>query len=342
LAGAALPLAFAPFQLSLLAVLSTALLFMLWLDTAPRRAFFRGWLFGVGMFGVGVSWVHVSFFEFGNVSLPLSLSLTALFAASLALYPALLGYLVNRLFHGRSDIAQRFGLAVLFPAGWTLFEWLRGWLFTGFPWLNLGYSQVDTPLRGLAPLLGVYGVSLAVAVAGAVTATVFQALSLPINDNITIAVCSAAVMERRPLAEVAPPDWDRVMNLNLRGTFFVAKGAGAAMAEQGGAIVTLADVAAFQRWRNYPVHVISKAGVVAATELLAKSLAPKVRVNAVAPGAVLLPEGWDDEARRKLVATTPLGRLGTPDDVVRAVLFLLENDYLTGTTLVVDGGRLLR
>ena len=83
-------------------------------------------------------------------------------------------------------------------------------------------------------------------------------------------------------------------------------------------------------------------GVVALTELLAKSLAPRIRVNAVAPGAVLLPEGWDAEARARLVASTPLGRLGTPDDVVRAVLFLLENDYLTGTTLVVDGGRLLR
>ena len=100
--------------------------------------------------------------------------------------------------------------------------------------------------------------------------------------------------------------------------------------------------AAFQRWRSYPVHSVSKAGVVAVTELLAKTLAPRVRVNAVAPGAVLLPADWDDEAKGRLVASTPLGRLGTPDDVVRAVLFLLENDYLTGTTLVVDGGRLIR
>jgi pteridine reductase len=160
--------------------------------------------------------------------------------------------------------------------------------------------------------------------------------------GLDIAVCSAGIMERRPAAAVGPADWDRVMNLNLRGTFFVAQGAAAAMAERGGAIVTLADVAAFQRWKHYPVHVISKAAVVAMTEVLAKSLAPKVRVNAVAPGAVLLPADWDDEARRKIVASTPLGRLGTPDDVVRAVLFLLENDYLTGTTLVVDGGRLLR
>jgi NAD(P)-dependent dehydrogenase (short-subunit alcohol dehydrogenase family) len=158
---------------------------------------------------------------------------------------------------------------------------------------------------------------------------------------LDIAVLSAAIMEKRPLAEVTPSAWDRVMNLNLKSTFFAAKGAAEAMGEQGGAIVALADIAAFQRWKHYPVHVISKAGVVTATELLAKILAPRVRVNAVAPGAVLPPPDWDDAARKQLVETTPLGRLGAPDDVVRAVIYLLENDYLTGTTLVVDGGRLL-
>jgi pteridine reductase len=159
--------------------------------------------------------------------------------------------------------------------------------------------------------------------------------------GLDIAVLSAAVMEKKPLAEVTPADYDRVMGLNLRATFFAAKGAAAAMGEHGGAIVALADLAAYQRWRQYPVHGLSKAGVVALTGILARSLAPRVRVNSVAPGAVLLPEGWDAAARERLVASTPLGRLGTPDDVVRAVLYLLESDYVTGTTLVVDGGRLL-
>ena len=175
------------------------------------------------------------------------------------------------------------------------------------------------------------------AAAEALPARAAEALGAPLD----IAVLSAAVMERRPLAEVTPADWDRVMDLNLRGTFFAAKGAAAAMGEKGGAIVAMADLAAFQRWRSYPVHSISKAGVVALAELLARTLAPRVRVNAVAPGAVLLPDDWDAAARQRLVASTPLGRLGTPDDAVRAVLFLLENDYVTGTTLVVDGGRLL-
>jgi len=114
-----------------------------------------------------------------------------------------------------------------------------------------------------------------------------------------------------------------------------------AMGERGGAIVALADLSSFRPWRHYPVHSVSKAGVVAVTELLARSLAPRVRVNAVAPGAVLLPDGWGEDEQAKLIASTPLGRLGTPDDAVRAVLFLLENDYVTGTTLVVDGGRLV-
>lgn len=161
-------------------------------------------------------------------------------------------------------------------------------------------------------------------------------------DGLDIVVHGAAIMERRPFAEVTPAIYDRVMDLNLRGAFFVAKGAAAVMAEHGGVIVNLADVAAFERWRDYPVHCLSKAGVVSLTEMLAKYLAPGIRVNAVAPGAVLLPPDWDTDAAQRLAASTPLQRLGKPDDVFRAVVFLLENDYISGATLVVDGGRRVR
>jgi NAD(P)-dependent dehydrogenase (short-subunit alcohol dehydrogenase family) len=161
-------------------------------------------------------------------------------------------------------------------------------------------------------------------------------------DGLDIVVHGAAIMERRPFADVTPADYDRAMDLNLRGAFFVAKGAAAAMAESGGVLVNLADVAAFERWRDYPVHCLAKAGVVGLTEMLAKQLAPGIRVNAVAPGAVLLPPDWDDAAGKRLTASTPLGRLGKPDDVFRAVVFLIENDYITGETLVVDGGRRIR
>jgi pteridine reductase len=206
------------------------------------------------------------------------------------------------------------------------------------------YHRSEQGAKATAMEAEVAGVKVARLKADLSDAEAAQALPARAREalgGLDIAVLNAAVMEKRPLAEVTPSAWDRVMNLNLRSTFFAAKGAAEAMGEQGGAIVALADIAAFQRWKQYPVHVISKAGVVAATEMLAKILAPRVRVNAVAPGAVLLPVDWDDAARAQLVQSTPLGRLGAPDDVVRAVIFLLENDYLTGTTLVVDGGRLL-
>ena len=159
--------------------------------------------------------------------------------------------------------------------------------------------------------------------------------------GLDILVNSAAIMERRRVDETSPADWDRTMNLNLRGAFFVAQGAAAEMKE-GGAIVNIADLAAFERWATYAVHCISKAGVVVMTELMAKTWAPKIRVNAVAPGAVLLPDDWDESVRRKLIETTPLKRLGSPRDVADAVMFLLQSDYITGETLVVDGGRRLR
>jgi apolipoprotein N-acyltransferase len=157
LAGALLPLAFAPFGLFPLALLAPALLFALWLPVTPRRAFWRGWLFGLGLFGVGVSWIQVSIYHYGGVSVWVALGITALFVLILALFPAFLGYLANRFYPGNGDGK----VLIVLPAAWTLFEWLRGWIFTGFPWLSLGYSQTDTALAGLAPVLGVYGVSWA-------------------------------------------------------------------------------------------------------------------------------------------------------------------------------------
>lgn len=159
--------------------------------------------------------------------------------------------------------------------------------------------------------------------------------------GLDILINSAAIMERAPLADVTPDIFDRTIAVNLRAPFFVLKGAAAAM-RQGGAIVNMADLAAFERWTGYPVHAISKAGIVVLTELMARVLAPTIRVNAIAPGAVLLPESLSDEETRRLKDTTPLKRLGKPDDVVKAMLYLLESDYVTGETIVVDGGRRIR
>jgi pteridine reductase len=160
--------------------------------------------------------------------------------------------------------------------------------------------------------------------------------------GLAVLVNSAAVMVRQPVEEVTPEGWDATLDLNLRAAFFVAQGALPHLRRTHGKIVNVADVAAFEPWPAYVPHCVSKAGVVMLTKGLARALAPDITVNAVAPGPVLLPDEWDEATRRHFAETTPLGRLGTPDDVVLAVRFLLESEYATGTVLVVDGGRLLR
>lgn len=159
--------------------------------------------------------------------------------------------------------------------------------------------------------------------------------------GLAVLVNSAAVMERTPIGSVTAARWDAMMALNLRAPFLAAQAAAAHMGG-GGVVVNLADLAAYETWPAYVPHGISKAGVVQLTRALARALAPAVRVNAVAPGAVLLPDDWDDGSAARLEATTPLGRLGDPADVVGAIRFLIGADYVTGETLVVDGGRRVR
>jgi apolipoprotein N-acyltransferase len=139
----------------------------LWLRSpTPRAAAAAGFAFGLGHFLVGVSWVYVSLHHFGGLPAPLAGLATIVFCLILAAYPATVGWAQAKV--GAPPAVR---LMLVIPALWTLAEWLRGWLFTGFPWLALGYSQLDGPLVGFAPLAGVFGVSfLAAAVAGALVA----------------------------------------------------------------------------------------------------------------------------------------------------------------------------
>jgi apolipoprotein N-acyltransferase len=148
-----LPLAFAPVALAPLAVFCPAVLFLCWRGSTPWRAFRDGWLFGFGMFGVGVNWLHISINMFGGVSLPGALAATLLLVAFLALMPAAAGYLACRL----NPVSGTAFLAGTAPAAWLLGEWLRTWVLTGFPWLLLGYTQIDTPIGALAVPAGVLG-----------------------------------------------------------------------------------------------------------------------------------------------------------------------------------------
>lgn len=159
--------------------------------------------------------------------------------------------------------------------------------------------------------------------------------------RLDVVVNSAAVMLRMPLGEITPERWDSVLNLNLRAPFLIAQEAARHLPE-GSSIVNIADLAAFETWPGYIPHGVSKSGLVYVTRALARVLAPRIRVNAVAPGTVLLPDHFDEKSAAHLNETTPLAREGSPEDVVQAVLYLLHAHYVTGETLVVDGGRSVR
>ncbi|MBI5331638.1 MAG: apolipoprotein N-acyltransferase [Betaproteobacteria bacterium] len=161
LAGALAVTGFAPLGGWPVPILALAALFHQMRADAPRAAFLHGWAFGLGFFLAGVSWVYVSISTYGGLPLPLALLTTLLFCAFVAVFPGLALMLAARL------AAPGFcRTALALPAAWVLLEWVRGWFLTGFPWLALGYSQApDSPLAGFAPALGVYGVSLAAALA---------------------------------------------------------------------------------------------------------------------------------------------------------------------------------
>ena len=154
-AGALLTLAFAPFNYFIFTVISPLLLLGLWIPQPPAHAFVRGWFFGLGLFGSGISWIYISIHVYGETSPGLAIVLTMLLIMGLSLFPATLGWCYKKLFPAPYLSALLLG----FPALWVLWEWVRSWLLTGFPWLYLGSSHVDSPLAGWVPLIGVYGVS---------------------------------------------------------------------------------------------------------------------------------------------------------------------------------------
>jgi apolipoprotein N-acyltransferase len=162
LGGAATVFAFAPFELHPLAFFTCALLVHLWMHAPPRRCAWLGVWFGLGLFGAGVSWVYVSLHQFGGMPAPLAGFATVAFCAFLALFPAAAGWL-----QARVPAPDAVRACLLIPAAWVLAEWMLVWIFTGFPWLALGYTAAGWPLQGYAPLGGVYALSfITVSVAG--------------------------------------------------------------------------------------------------------------------------------------------------------------------------------
>ncbi len=173
--------------------------------------------------------------------------------------------------------------------------------------------------------------------AGAVTKLVDEVVTG--CGRLDVLVNSAASMMRTPLADVTPEQWDEIFALNLRAPFFLSVGAARVMGERGGCIVNISDHMGFESWPAFIPHGVSKAGVAAMTRALAAALAPRVRVNAIAPGAVLAPDAWPAADQERYASGTPLARIGTPADVVSAVRYFITATYVTGETLFVDGGR---
>lgn len=161
LAGALVTLSLAPFKLWPAGILSCALYGYLLCLCEERQAVWRGWLFGLGMFGSGASWVYVSIHVYGYAAVPLAALLTLLFCGGLALLHSLFAWSYVRWIRALPG-----GMLLGFPALWVLFEWLRSWLLTGFPWLYLGYAHIDTWIAGWAPIFGVFGLSFICALTG--------------------------------------------------------------------------------------------------------------------------------------------------------------------------------
>jgi pteridine reductase len=143
------------------------------------------------------------------------------------------------------------------------------------------------------------------------------------------------------IGSVEPSHWEELIGSNLRAPLFIAQEAAPELAKHEGAIVNIVDIHADRPLKGYPLYSIAKAGIAALTRALALELAPRVRVNGVAPGAIAWPDDgqFEPEERSRIVATTPLKRVGTPEDVAQAVHFLACAPYVTGQVLAVDGGR---
>lgn len=157
--------------------------------------------------------------------------------------------------------------------------------------------------------------------------------------RLDVLINNASLFEAAPLLDVSEEEWDRVMAVNLKGPFLLVRESADLLREGEGSVINIVDNSAFQAWVEHPHHSVSKAALLHLTKVMARSLAPEIRVNAIAPGPVLLPESYSEEQRRRAKESTLVGRLGSPRDVVRTALFLVESSFTTGTCVVVDGGR---
>ena len=161
-------------------------------------------------------------------------------------------------------------------------------------------------------------------------------------DRLDALVNNASAFFPTPVGEMTPANWESLIGANLRAPLFLSQAAAPHLKKTGGAIVNITDIHAERPLKNYVIYSIAKTGLAGLTRSLARELAPEVRVNGVAPGAIVWPEdgSWDDLTRQRIVSHTLLRRTGEPDDIARAVYYLIaEAPYVTGQIIAVDGGR---
>lgn len=189
---------------------------------------------------------------------------------------------------------------------------------------------------------GVMGIAVQTEIRSAEQVQHLVAATIEAFGRVDVLVNNASVWLKSPFLEITEAEWDLAMDVNLKGAFLASKAVAPLMLkQQGGVILNITDLSAFQVWPEYAHHSASKAGLVALTKSMAVELAPYVRVNAIAPGTVLLPENAPPEKRQWAEQKSLLKRVGDPMDVARMAAFLIENDFTTGAVYFVDGGRSL-
>ena len=156
-------------------------------------------------------------------------------------------------------------------------------------------------------------------------------------ESLSVLVNSAAFMPIGNTENLSIENWDASLDLNLRAPFLLAQACARKMTE-GGLIVNITDVGAKKAWSRYPSYSVSKAALESLTKILARALAPKIRVNAIAPGLILQSDIVSAEEWERLINRVPLKRPARTEEIASALEFLLQNEYITGQTIVVDGG----
>lgn len=206
------------------------------------------------------------------------------------------------------------------------------------------YSEEEPYQATLADIQakGVQGLALPLEVRDAKQVRLTVERVIQYFGRIDVLINNASIWLKSPFLEISESDWDAAIEVNLKGPFLCSQAVAPYLLKQGrGVILNITDLSAFQVWPGYAHHAASKAGLVALTKVMAAELAPAVRVNAIAPGTVLLPPNASEEKVRWAVENSLLKRIGSPTDVAETALFLIQNEFTTGAVYFVDGGRSL-